>query len=547
MTTVHDRYDDAETARFYRDGVWRRESLFEEVTAQALARPDKRYLFDSTTALTYGQLREQALRTAVGLWRWGVRPGDRVIVQLPNWTEFAVLAVAIARVGAVVVPVMPIYRQAEVEYIARHSGAVLAVTAGEFRRFDHVGMFGELSGTDLRGVVKVRAGGDGGAGVIPLSELSAAGGFSELEAEIEGVDAGPDDSFLIVYSSGTTALPKGCLHTLNTVRATALTMARSFGYTEDDVQFGPSPVAHAGGMVHSILLPLLTGASSHLMEIWDPADALRRIDEHQCTAAAGATTFLQMMLDAYRPRVHRLDSLRYWACAGSSIPAAVIERAGSVFRHCRFLSVYGRSENFLTTMCRLEDPPERASTSDGSALDGADVRVVGPDGAELPRGQEGDIAYWGPSHMLEYYRDPAQTEALFTRGGLSMSGDLGTMDADGFVRVTGRSKDIVVRGGMNISVEELEAHLAGHPRLAAAAVIAMPDERLGEKVCVYAVPKGDEPLTLDAVNDHLRACHVATQKLPEHLEVVSELPMTATGKVQRHLLRADVRNKMTSG
>lgn len=539
-----DRYSEDEIARYYAEGLWRTESLYDEVVAQARVRPDQTYVFDSTTSVTFAQLREEALRLAAGLHRRGVRPRDRVVVQLPNWTEFAVVVVALSRLGAVLVPVMPIYRRAEVEHIVRHSGAVLAVTAGEFRSFDHVAMFRDLSDTVLRDVVAVRAGSARPGGATVLADLRAGGSLAELEAETEEADAHPDSPFAIIYSSGTTSLPKGCLHTVNTVRATASVMADSFGYTEHDVQFGPSPVAHAGGLVHSIVLPLIQGASSHLMEVWDPAEALERIERHRCTAAAGATTFLQMMLDAHRPGERDLSSLRYWACAGSPLPAAVIARAGDVFPRARWLTVYGRSENFLTTMCRLDDPPERAVTSDGAALSGAEVRIVDADGQEVPRGVEGDIAYRGPSHMLGYHRDPEQTAALFTPTGLSRSGDLGRMDRDGFVRVTGRMKDFILRGGMNISAQEIEDHLAGHPRLAAVAVVPMPDERLGEKVCVYAVPRDADPLTLDDVNEHLRRQQVATQKLPEHLEVVREMPVTATGKVQKHLLRAEIAQKV---
>jgi acyl-CoA synthetase (AMP-forming)/AMP-acid ligase II len=544
MLTVYDRYDAREVAGFYADGLWRRTSLYGEVVVQAEQRPDKGCVSDSTSSLTFVELREQALRIAVGLHRLGVRRGDRVVVQLPNWTELIALIVAISRIGAVLVPVLPIYRRAEVEYVVRHSEAVVALAPVEFRRFEHVVMFRELSGTQLRQVVAVRAEGDQPEGVPSLDDLAAEGSLADLEAEVAGLDADPDDPFLIMYTSGTTSFPKGCLHTLNTIRSSALMMGDSFEYTEDDVQFGPSPVAHASGMVHSFLLPLVHGASSHLMEIWDPAEALRRIDERRITTAAGATAFLEMMLEAHRSGAHDLSTLRYWACAGSPIPAAVIERAAPVFPGTRWLSVYGRSENLLTTMCRLSDPPERAATSDGAAPAGARVEVVGPDGMELPRGEEGDIGYAGPSHMLGYFKDPAQTAALFTRSGLSLSGDLGRMGPDGFVRVTGRMKDIVVRGGMNISAQELEGHLAGHPQVRAVAVVAMPDQRLGEKVCVYVVPKGEAPVTLETINDHLRRQHVATQKLPERLEVVAELPMTPTGKVQKHLLRADVRAKL---
>jgi cyclohexanecarboxylate-CoA ligase len=201
----------------------------------------------------------------------------------------------------------------------------------------------------------------------------------------------------------------------------------------------------------------------------------------------------------------------------------------------------------LTTMCTAADPAGQAAHSDGAAVAGAQVAIVGQDGREVPRGEEGDIAYRGPSHMLEYFRDEAQTEALFTPDGFSRSGDLGRMDADGYVRVTGRLKDIVIRGGMNISAREIEDHLADHPGIAGVAVVGMPDERLGEKVCAYVTPAGPGAgPTLREITDFLRARHVAVQKLPERLEVVSELPMTATGKVKKHELRADIRKKLAS-
>jgi len=250
-------------------------------------------------------------------------------------------------------------------------------------------------------------------------------------------------------------------------------------------------------------------------------------------------------MGAYDPAKHDASSLRLWVCAGSPIPGSVVERSRELFAGCQTLSLYGRSENFLTTMCTVHDAPERSAGSDGSALDGAQVHVVDAAGNEVARGEEGDIAYRGPSHMIEYFRNDEETAALFTPDGFSRSGDLGRMDADGFVRVTGRLKDIVIRGGMNISARELEEHLLTHPAIATVAVVGMPDERLGEKVCVYVVPADAEAnLTLEDVTAFLREHDVATQKLPERLEITTALPMTATGKVQKHLLRADIAAKV---
>lgn len=546
LRTVHDRYDEGTIAEYYDQGFWQRQSFFDLARQQGSAFEDQTFVFDDSTSVTYGEFADRALRIAVGLRRLGVQRGDRVAAQLPNWTEFPLLAVALSRIGAILVPIMPIYRGDEVGYVLRHSGAVAAVTGGEFRGFDHLGMFVDLQSQcpELRTLIATRFSAPA-SDVVSWESLVVDGDIDELEREA-GEDASPDDGLLIVYTSGTTSRPKGCFHTFNTLRSSSAAIATSLGYTSDDIQFGPSPITHSTGLVTSVVLPMLVGASSYLMEAWEPGAGVEAVQRHGCTGAVTATPFLQMLQGAYDPQKHDLSSLRYWVCAGSPIPGPVVEQARQTLPGCQVLSLYGRSENFLTTMCTLEDPVERSTTSDGSALDGAVVHIVDADGREVPRGEEGDIAYRGPSHMIEYFRDDEQTNALFTPEGFSRSGDLGRMDEDGFVRVTGRLKDIVIRGGMNISARELEEHLAAHPKVANIAVIGMPDERLGEKVCAYVVPADSEaPLTLEDITEHLRARGVATQKLPERLEVVSEFPMTATGKIQKHLLRDDIAKKLS--
>ncbi|HVV07981.1 AMP-binding protein [Amycolatopsis sp.] len=531
--TVRDRYREDEIRAFYDSGYWHREGMSELLTRRAETHGDKVFVSDGTTSRTYSAARAQSLRLAGGLRELGVGRGDRVAVQLPNWTEFAVIAAAVGRLGAVLVPIMPIYRAAEVGYILEHSGAEVAITCEEFKGFGHREMFSALPG--IRQLVLARGGHDSAAS---LDEL-----MSGPEPDLPPPPSA-DDGFLIVYTSGTTSRPKGCFHTFNTLRASAEAIAKSVRYTENDVQFGPSPITHSTGLVTSVVLPLLAGASSHFMEAWQPEEGLQRIAKHGCTAAVTATPFLQMLTAAHDPDRHDASSLRLWVCAGSPIPGTIVRRAAEKFAGCRVLSLYGRSENFLTTLCTVDDPPERSATSDGSAVAGASVKIVDETGAEVPRGTEGDIAYHGPSHMLEYYRDPEQTAALFTAEGYSRSGDLGVMDEDGFVRVTGRLKDIVIRGGLNISARELEDLLIEHPAVAAVAVVGMPDERLGERVCAYVVPApGAEP-TLADLTGYLREHDVATPKLPERLELLTELPMTATGKVRKHVLRGDIKTKL---
>lgn len=546
LKTIGDRYAEAEIEAFYEAGYWQPTSFNQLLAERATQRPDATYVFDSTTSLTYGEFAERAVRLGAGLRRAGIERGDRVAVQLPNWTEFPLLGAALSRIGAILVPIMPIYRDDEVSYLLEHSGARAVVTCGTFRGFDHQAMMERLAAAtaavEAIYVARPMSGADGPG--RPLDSLVAEGDRAALEAEI-GPDSSPDDPFMIVYTSGTTSRPKGCFHTFNTLRASSAAIAEALNYSADDAQFGPSPVTHSTGMVTTVVLPLLHGARSYLMEVWDPGEALEVIRRHRLTTVVAATAFLQMLMAAYDEDKHDASSLRVWICAGSPIPGSVVERARERFAGCTTLSLYGRSENFLTTMCRLDDPPERSITSDGRALAGASVHIVDEQGREVARGEEGDIAYRGPSHMIEYFRNDEETAALLTPEGYSRSGDLGRMDADGFVRVTGRLKDIIIRGGMNISARELEEHLIRHPAIQNVAAVAMPDERLGEKVCVYVIPAaGGETLTLKDITDYLKSHHVATQKLPERLEIVTEFPVTATGKVQKHLLRADVADKL---
>ncbi|GLY40407.1 short chain acyl-CoA synthetase [Amycolatopsis sp. NBRC 101858] len=535
MMTVHDRYSAEEIRQYYATGRWRRETLADLLDAQAIERPDKVFLTDDTESLTFKGLRDSVLRLAIGLRRRGVRTGDRVCVQLPNWVELVQAAAALSRLGAIMVPIMPIYRRDEVGFIAQNAGARLVITAETFKAFDYAGMYRSLG---LEQVVVVR----GSAGT-PFESLFADVDPDEAAAEL-GPAADPDDPFVIVYSSGTTSRPKGCVHTFNTMACGSRLLATAFGYTADDVQFGPSPITHTTGLVTSVFLPLMHGAGSHLMAAWEPRSGAEHIRRFGCTAAVTATTFLQMLMDVYDPAEHDAGSMRLWVAAGAPIPGSFVERARRLLPDCRILSLYGRSENLTTTTCTVDDDPARSVTSDGRALPGSSVKIVDDLGAEVPRGTEGDIAYRGPSHMLGYLGNPAETAALDTPGGYSRSGDLGVMDDEGYVRVTGRLKDIVIRGGMNISVRQIEDLLTEHPAVAAVAVVGMPDVRLGERICCYVVPQPGRAVTLDEIKEFLLGRDLAIQKLPERLEVVEQLPMTATGKIQKHVLRADIAEKL---
>ncbi|WP_273735578.1 class I adenylate-forming enzyme family protein [Mycolicibacterium septicum] len=530
-----DRYSSATVQRHRDAGLWSEETFFDLIDHQAQLRPDKVFATDGSRALTFRGMRDSALQLAAGFRERGWRAGDTVAVQLPNWVEFIEVTMALSRLGVITVPIMPIYRADEVGYVLADADVRAVLTPGTFKKFDYFDMYRQLQ-AERPGLDIVVARPDTDAGITTLDAVRATATPNSADLPAQ---RSPDEPFVIVYTSGTTSRPKGCVHTFNTYCSGARSLTTAFGYTETDVQFGPSPITHTTGLVTSVLLPLLNGAATHLVAEWEPERGLAEIAEHRCTQAVTATTFLQMLLGAYDPARHDASSLRVWTCAGAPIPAAVVQHATATLPDIKVLSLYGRSENLCTTTCSVIDAPIHALTSDGRAQPGHTVAIVDDNGIEVPRGTEGDIAYSGPSHMIEYLGKPQETGQLFTPDGLSRSGDLGVMDDDGFVRVTGRTKDIIIRGGMNISAREIEDLLAAHPDLVASAVVGVPDERLGERVGCFVVTNAETPNpTVEELRAFLTGHGVAIQKTPEHVIPVDNLPMTATGKVQKHLLRA---------
>jgi len=545
FATVRDRYTEEQISRYYEQGLWCDYTLFDALEKQVAERGDKVFGTDSTKSYTFRELRDSALRLAAGLVRRGVHAGDRVAVQIPSWTDFFVISAALARIGAIIVPIMPIYRRDEVGYIVETAGVSVAFTTDHYRGFDHADLFLDLakSSSTLREVIVVRGHGVP-SGALEYADVVADVDVASAGAEI-GSGPGPDDAFVVVFTSGTTSRPKGCLHTFNTMACGARLLGKGWHYTDADVQFGPSPVTHTTGLVTSFILPLIHGAASHLMEQWDPQEGLERIAKFGCTGCVSATTFLQMVLNVYDPDVHDASTMRFWTSAGAPIPSSFVREAREVFPQMQVLSLYGRTENITTTMCTLDDEPERSVTSDGKALPLQEVRIVDDGGREVPRGTEGDIAYRGAMNCLEYIGQPEETARNYTADGFHRSGDLGTMEESGYVRVTGRLKDIVIRGGLNISVRQIEDLLIAHPAVQDVAVVGMPDSKMGEKVCAYLVPADGHPaLTLEEIKDYLLSQGLAIQKVPERLEIAGELPTTATGKIQKHVLRADIAAKL---
>ena len=521
-------YPPERVARYYELGLWAEDVLPDLVRRNAERDPDGLCVADGRHVLTFAEALDASERLAGSLAAIGIGRGDRVVVQLPNWWEAVVTYYAIGRLGAVFVPRMAIYREFEIRDVAERSGAKAVIVPDTFRRFDHAGMAISVREqvASLEHVVVV--------GTPPDGAL----GFADLLAgeRYNGPLPDPGDRHVILFTSGTTSRPKGAQHSFNTFSACARTIRLGLGVRSSDRCFMPSPIMHNTGLNSGVLLPALVGAGTVLQDVWEPNAAMGLIRQYGCTFSIGATPFVTMMLDAYDPARHDLSSMRVFCCGGAPVPASVVrdavERLGF-----ELLTCFGQSECSAYTLTRLGDSVERVASSDGVATIGNEIVILDDDGEPVSTGDEGEICCRGAQIMLGYLGEPGLTAETIDADGFCHSGDLGRMDADGYVRVTGRKKDIIIRGGTNITPLEIEELLLEHPKVGQVAVIGYPDRRLGEKVCAVVVPAGGERPTLAELVEFLEARRIAKQKLPERLEFVDELPVTATGKVEKFRLR----------
>ncbi|WP_052003998.1 AMP-binding protein [Gordonia aichiensis] len=534
-----ERYSEEQLAQFRASGCWRDESLAEWVSHWAEVQPDQTAFSDGDVSITWGELENRGFRLALALKDRGIGLGDRVQVQLPNWSEFAVIYVALARIGAVLVPTMPIYRHDEVEYVINHSSARMAFVPSSFRSFDYVAMHADIADNcpDLAEVVVVRPEEDFKG--TRLEDLIGSGP-TPTDDELGPVPHA-DEDHAIIYTSGTESRPKGCQHTFNTITFSLYNLCRDImGMRPGEVMFQPSPITHATGLMTGVAGPIVLGAAAHLMPVWEPHDGMRRIQQYGCTMSTTATPFVRMALDVMNSETADFDlsSLRTWICAGAPIPQALLEEWRDNMPTTALLPLYGCSEGFIVTACVPGDLPEKIVSSDGKPSPGVTLEVRNADGEAVGPGEEGEIWHGGPGLMLSYWNNPSQTSHDIDARNMKRSGDLGRLDGDGYLRVTGRIKDLIIRGGTNISAREIEEHLMTHPAVGAAAIVGFPDERLGERACAFVVTVDDQSIDLAEVVRFLRdERKIAIQKLPERLEIVESLPMTATGKIQKFLLR----------
>ena len=526
----------AARARGMREGGFWIDRTVDSYLAGHIARqPDKTavigYRADGGTPrrLSYRELGRMVELAAGTLRRWGVGRGDVVSIQLPNWWEFAVVALACIRLGAAANPMVPILREREVRYMVGFCDAKVLVVPKVFRGFDHAAMARGLleSLPQLNRIVVVD--GDGADGF----EQSLLGGDDVVRLDPAAPALRPDDLLVLMYTSGTTGEPKGVMHTSNTVNGNVLRFAEGLGLNGDDVFFAATPVGHMTGYGIFVLLPMMLGNTLVLQDIHDPHAGVRIMEAEGVTFSAGATPFLADLCEAAIADGIRPSKLRRFYCAGAPIPPALVQRARRELK-LTTSSVWGMTEVIAGTMTEPEED-EKAWTTDGRALPGLEVKVVEDGGRELSRGEIGRLMVRGASMFCGYLKRPE----LYTvdADGWFDSGDLARMNDEGYIRITGRTKELLIRGGENVPVIEIENLLMQHPAIAAVAIVGFPDARLGERGCAFVVPRSNQKVDLATIQAYLEQANVAKPFWPERVETIAELPHTASGKVQRFVLK----------
>jgi cyclohexanecarboxylate-CoA ligase len=528
----------ADIEAYTRAGWWRNRLLDSYLDEAARRHPTRVAVVDRGRRLTYETLDRLARRVAAGLAGHGVRAGDVVSFQLPNWAEAVVAYFGILKAGAVGNPVIPIYRQRELRFILRQARAGVAIVPATFRGVDHARMLRDLAPAlpDLRHIFVV---GPPEHGLHAFDELLDARWEEPRHvAALDRLSRSPDDPAMLLYTSGTTADPKGAVHSHNTLEYKARSIIELCHLTADDRVFMPSPVTHITGLLFGLQLPAMLETMVVLQDVWEPRQALALIEAERCRFVIGATPFLHGLV--HHPDLHRYDvgSLRTFLCGGADVPPELI-RAATDRLGCCAARAYGLTECPAITASGPDDPLARRAGTDGRVLHGASARIIDDAGREAAPGQLGEILVRGPETFLGYL-DSELDATGFDADGWFHTGDLGVLESDGALEVRGRRKDIIVRGGENISAKEVEDLLHEHPKIREVAIVAMSDPVMVERACAFVVAREGEAPSLEELNAFLRSRQLAVQKLPERLEVVAALPKTASGKVQKFRLRETI-------
>ena len=523
-------------ARYTREGYWGTQTFYDLLSARVATRPDREAIVDRKGRISYRQLKDGIDRTAAFLKAKGIGRGDVVTIQLPNWIEFCFVFFALELLGAVADKINPDFRSSEVKYILKFSQSRAYICSRAFKGFDYPGMVRALMPElpDLRFICVV----DDEADTADTVSLVAGLKTSAPLPESERVHMDANEIYRMAFTSGTTGNPKCVLHSPNTTIAACKLLDRDMKTTDADVFLIYLPIGLNWGFL-MLVEALMLGARVVLLDRFSGRAALELIEREKVTLIATAPASIIAMLN--EPSLEKTDvsSLRVVITGGASCPVETLRdfqrrMSGSL------IELYGMLETGYHTYTRLTDVPEEVNGTIGRCVEGMGLRLLDQAGNDVARGEEGEIACMGPGLHLGYYNNPKANAEAFTADGWFRTGDLGVVADDaGNVRIVGRLKEIINRGGKKFFPREVEEILYTHPKVLHAAMVGISDPRLGERNCLCVVPKGGAKVDLEEFSAFLRG-QVATYKLPERLEVFDELPFTPSGKIQRFMLQKKV-------
>ncbi|EJD5557254.1 medium-chain fatty-acid--CoA ligase [Escherichia coli] len=534
-------FNEQRRAAYRQQGLWGDASLADYWQQTARAMPDKIAVVDNHGAsYTYSALDHAASCLANWMLAKGIESGDRIAFQLPGWCEFTVIYLACLKIGAVSVPLLPSWREAELVWVLNKCQAKMFFAPTLFKQTRPVDLILPLQNQlpQLQQIV----------GVDKLAPATSSLSLSQIIADntplTTAITTHGDELAAVLFTSGTEGLPKGVMLTHNNILASERAYCARLNLTWQDVFMMPAPLGHATGFLHGVTAPFLIGARSVLLDIFTPDACLALLEQQRCTCMLGATPFVYDLLNVLEKQPADLSALRFFLCGGTTIPKKVARECQQL--GIKLLSVYGSTESSPHAVVNLDDPLSRFMHTDGYAAAGVEIKVVDDARKTLPPGCEGEEASRGPNVFMGYFDEPELTACALDEEGWYYSGDLCRMDEAGYIKITGRKKDIIVRGGENISSREVEDILLQHPKIHDACVVAMPDERLGERSCAYVVLKAPHhSLSLEEVVAFFSRKRVAKYKYPEHIVVIEKLPRTASGKIQKFLLRKDIMRRLT--
>lgn len=534
------KINEAKKLEYRQKGYWGDATLADYWKMSVLSSPNKTAVVDAQgSQFTYAELDEAAGKLANFLKMIGVEPGDFVSSQLPGWSEFTIIYVACLKAGAVLNPILPNLREKELTYILNKCGSKVLFFPSEFRHYDYTSMLPSLAQNvkSLKKIVRVEKESK------VYDELTLNRILGEYPPLTENVKRSADDLATVLFTSGTEGYPKGVMLTHNNIIASEKAYAANFNLTYQDVILMPAPIAHATGFHHGVTTAFLLGAKCVLQDIFKPEISLELIEREKCTCGNGVTPFIYDLIQTIDRIQYDISSLRFFLCGGSPVPRHMVKQA--MEKGFKVIGVYGSTESVPHTAARLDDPLEKIMNTDGKPLHGVEIKIVDEFRQSVPAGFEGEEASRGPNVFVGYLREPELTDRVLDDDGWYYSGDLCTMEQDGFIRITGRKKDIIIRGGENISSTEVENILLQHPDIREAAVVGMPDKRLGERTCAYVVLQHpNKRLTLEDVKAFFVEMHVAKYKFPERIEICQSLPRTPSSKIKKYLLREDIKKKL---